>query len=63
MYVQQKHQQILWLLKSIEQRQQTLLKVTEAIAKHQKSFNLGMSAFRPLTLKEIAAEIDVQSQL
>lgn len=59
-YVQQKHQQILWLLKSIDQRQKTLLKVTEAIAKRQKKFfQFGYEFFQPLTLKEIATEIDV----
>ena len=59
-YMQQKHQQILWLLKSINQRQQTLLKVTEAIAKYQEDFfKHGYKYLKPLTLKEIAADIDV----
>lgn len=59
-YVQQKHQQILWLLKSINQRQQTLLKVTEAIAKYQEDFfKFGYDYLKPLTLKEIAADIDM----
>ncbi len=59
-YVQQKHQQILWLLKSIEQRQQTLLKVTEAIAKYQENFfKYGYEYLKPLTLKEIAADIEM----
>ena len=59
-YAQQKHQQILWLLKSINQRQQTLLKVTEAIAKHQKDFfKYGYEYFKPLTLREVAADIEV----
>lgn len=59
-YVQQKYQQILWLVKSLDQRQQTLLKVTEAIAKHQENFfKYGFEYLKPLTLKEIATEIDV----
>ncbi|MCT8140213.1 RNA polymerase factor sigma-54 [Anaerobacillus sp. CMMVII] len=59
-YVQQKHQQILWLLKSIDQRQQTLLKVTEAIAKYQEDFfKFGYEYLKPLTLKEVAADIDM----
>ncbi|RXJ01854.1 RNA polymerase sigma-54 factor [Anaerobacillus alkaliphilus] len=59
-YVQQKYQQILWLVKSLDQRQQTLLKVTDAIARHQEAFfKFGYEHLKPLTLKEIAAEIDV----
>lgn len=59
-YVEEKHQQILWLLKSVEQRQQTLLKVTVAIAKFQEDFfKLGYEYLKPLTLKEIAADIEV----
>lgn len=59
-YVEQKHQQIVWLLKSIEQRQQTLLKVTESIAKYQEDFfKYGNEYFKPLTLKEVAADIDM----
>lgn len=59
-YLEQKHQQIFWLLKSIEQRQQTLLKVTKAIAKFQEDFfKYGYEFLNPLTLKEIAADIEV----
>lgn len=59
-YVQQKEHQVMWLLKSIDQRQITLLKVTEAICKKQANFfKYGYDFFNPITLKEIAAEIDV----
>lgn len=59
-YVQQKHQQIQWLQKSLDQRQQTILKVTEAIMNFQEDFFLhGYEYLKPLTLKEIAASIDV----
>lgn len=59
-YMQQKYQQMVWLMRSIDQRQQTLFKVIEAIAKHQGNFfKYGYEYLKPLTLKEIAAEIDV----
>lgn len=59
-YVQQKYQHILWLIKSLDQRQQTLLKVTEAITNYQEDFfKYGYEYLKPLTLKEIAADIDM----
>ncbi|MBU8906703.1 RNA polymerase factor sigma-54 [Desertibacillus haloalkaliphilus] len=59
-YAKQKYQQMMWLLKSINQRQQTLFKVTEAIVEHQKEFfEDGTEALKPLTLKEIAEKVDV----
>lgn len=59
-YMQEKKQQVLWLLKSVKQRQQTLLKVTKAIARKQsKFFKYGYAYLIPLTLKEIAEEIGV----
>src|SRR5699024_4895591 len=42
------------------QRRNTILKVTQAIISRQRDFfNKGMSALKPLTLKEIADEIDM----
>ncbi|MDT8858720.1 RNA polymerase factor sigma-54 [Alkalihalobacillus sp. MEB130] len=59
-YAKQKIQQVQWLMKSIQQRKQTLVKVGEAIAKHQKEYFLRKDGkLKPLTLKEIAEEIDV----
>lgn len=59
-YAKQKIQQVQWLMKSIHQRKQTILKVGEAIAKHQKDYFLKKDGIlKPLTLKEIAEEIDV----
>ncbi len=57
-YVKQKYQQIQWLMKSIQQRQQTLLKVAEAILAHQRDFFTSKDGMlKPLTLREIAEEI------
>ncbi|MGO4888863.1 RNA polymerase factor sigma-54 [Anaerobacillus sp. MEB173] len=59
-FVHQKYQQMMWLLKSIDQRRVTLMKVTEAIVRHQKDFfDHGPNHLKPLTLKEIAEEVEV----
>ncbi|GEN53245.1 RNA polymerase factor sigma-54 [Halobacillus faecis] len=47
-----------WLLQSIEQRQNTILKVAEVIIKHQRGF-LNGGSLRPLTLKKVAEKLDV----
>jgi len=47
-----------WLIKSIHQRQQTIYKVTASIVKFQREFlEKGIDYLRPLTLKEVAADI------
>jgi RNA polymerase sigma-54 factor len=49
-----------WFINAIHQRNQTLLKVARAIVEFQRDFFLrGPKYLRPLTLKDIAAEIDV----
>ncbi len=59
-YAKEKIQQVQWLMKSIQQRKQTILKVGEAIARHQKDYFLNKKGnLNPLTLKEIADEIEV----
>ncbi|WLR48644.1 RNA polymerase factor sigma-54 [Halobacillus litoralis] len=47
-----------WLLQSIEQRQNTILKVAEMIIKHQRDF-LNGGSLRPLTLKKVAKKLGV----
>lgn len=48
----------LWLLRSIEQRRLTLYRVTEAIVRLQRPFfDGGLRHLKPLTLREVAAEI------
>lgn len=57
-YITGKLNSALWLLKSMEQRRQTLFKVTEAIVEFQKEFfQQGVHKLRPLTLKQIADRI------
>ena len=59
-YVEGKMRSALWLIRSIEQRQRTLFKVTEAIVKFQREFlEKGITAMRPLTLKEVAEAISM----
>ncbi|GAX90779.1 RNA polymerase factor sigma-54 [Effusibacillus lacus] len=57
-YISGKLNSALWLLRSIEQRRQTLFKVTEAIVDLQKEFlDHGVRKLRPLTLKQVADRI------
>jgi len=47
-----------WLIKSIEQRRTTMLKVMNAIVKHQRGFfDDGITHLKPMVLQEIADEI------
>jgi len=49
-----------WFINSLEQRNRTLLRAARAIVEHQREFfHKGVKALAPLTLKDIAAEIDV----
>lgn len=47
-----------WLVKALDQRQQTIIKVAREIVKQQEGFFLhGVSALKPLTLRQVAEEI------
>jgi len=51
-------QEARWLLKSLEARGDTLLKVARCLLKQQAGFlEFGDSALRPLTLREVATEV------
>ena len=59
-YIKDKYKSYQMLMSSLEQRRNTILKVTETIINKQKSFfTEGFSGLNPLTLKEIANEIDM----
>ncbi len=59
-YVKEKLKAGLWLIKSLELRQQTLYKVAKAIVDFQKDFlDYGPLKIKPLTLKDIAAKIQM----
>ena len=59
-YLNERMNSAVWLLRSIEQRKQTILKVATAIVEHQKEyFDKGEHYLKPLTLKQIAENVGV----
>ncbi|WP_064093011.1 RNA polymerase factor sigma-54 [Rossellomorea aquimaris] len=59
-YLQEKKQDFEWLLQSLRQRKQTILRVGKMLAERQRLFFLkGPSAIQPLTLKQVADEMNV----
>jgi RNA polymerase sigma-54 factor len=49
-----------WLVKALDQRQRTILKVTEEIVRRQEGFfRHGVTHLKPLTLKAVADEVDL----
>nr|WP_137676837.1 RNA polymerase factor sigma-54 [Parerythrobacter lutipelagi] len=49
-----------WLIKALDQRQKTILKTAAEIVKKQDGFfRRGVSELRPLTLREVAEEIEM----
>jgi putative sigma-54 modulation protein len=49
-----------WLIRSIQQRQRTILKVTRSILKFQREFfERGAQHLRPLILKDVAEDIEM----
>lgn len=59
-YLKQKYQSALWLIKSIEQRRETIKKIVEAIIKKQKDFfDKGLKYLYVMTMEEVAEEIEM----
>jgi len=57
-YIQDKLRSAQWLIRSIQQRQRTIVKVTESIIKFQRDFfEKGISHLKPLILREVAEDI------
>ncbi|MDW4528071.1 RNA polymerase factor sigma-54 [Rossellomorea marisflavi] len=57
-YIKEKKQEFEWLVQSLRQRNQTMLKVGKAIVEKQRGFFLqGPGHLQPLTLKQIAEEV------
>jgi len=57
-YVKDKLRSALWLLKSVDQRQRTIYKVSESIVRHQRAFlDHGIPHLRPLVLRDVAGDI------
>jgi RNA polymerase sigma-54 factor len=59
-YVRERYASAIQLMKNIEQRRQTILKVCEAIVRRQRGFlDHGLDHLKPMMIKEIAEEIGV----
>ena len=59
-YLSDRVNSALWLIKSIEQRKQTIYNVVTAVVKHQKDFlDKGNKHMKTLTLKDIAEEVGI----
>ncbi|MCR5181906.1 MAG: RNA polymerase factor sigma-54 [Clostridia bacterium] len=59
-YLTDKYKSALWLIKSIDQRKQTIYNVARAVMERQKEFlKKGEKYLTPMTLKQIADEVGV----
>ena len=57
-YLRGRLQEARWLLKNLEQRGETLLKVVQCLVREQSGFlEFGPKALRPLTLREVATTV------
>jgi RNA polymerase sigma-54 factor len=57
-YIQDKLRSAQWLIRSIQQRQRTIIKVTESIIKFQRDFfDRGIAYLKPLILRDVAEDI------
>ncbi|MDD0926591.1 RNA polymerase factor sigma-54 [Xylella fastidiosa subsp. multiplex] len=57
-YLRNQLQEARWLLKGLEARGETLLKVVNSLIRHQAGFlEFGQHALRPLTIRELATEL------
>src|SRR3569832_148521 len=57
-YVQDKLRSAQWLIRSIQQRQRTIIKVAESILKFQREFfDKGIAHLQPLILRDVAEDI------
>lgn len=59
-YLSDRVNSAMWLIKSIEQRKQTIYNVVNAVVKYQKDFfDKGSKYLKTLTLKDIAEEVGI----
>jgi len=59
-YIQDKLRGAMWLIRSIHQRQSTIMKVTESIIKFQRDFSdHGVEHLKPLVLRDVAEDINM----
>lgn len=59
-YLRSHLQQARWLIRGLQQRGQTLLRISRALLVHQAAYlEYGRQALRPLTLREMASELEL----
>src|SRR5579872_6711381 len=59
-YVRERYTSAIQLMKNIEQRKQTILKVCQAIVRRQTEFlSQGLDSLKPMMIKEVAEEVGV----
>ena len=59
-YVRERYTSAIQLMKNIEQRKQTILKVCQAIVRRQIDFlSQGLDSLKPMMIKEVAEEVGV----
>ena len=59
-YLSERVNSALWLIRSIDQRKQTIYNVTEAIVRHQQEFfERGSKYMKTLTLREVAEDVGI----
>ena len=59
-YLEEKFKAAVWLIKSIDQRSQTIYKVGKSIVKLQKDFlDKGLAYLSPMVLKDVATDIEM----
>ena len=59
-YIQDKLRSAAWLIKSIQQRQRTIYRVTESIVRFQRGFlDEGVTKLKPLVLRDVAEDIQM----
>jgi len=59
-FLEDKLRSAIWLMKSLDQRNKTIYRVTESLLSFQKDFfDRGVNYLRPLNLKDVAAELSL----
>ena len=59
-YIKERTQAGQWFIRSLTQRHETILKVTESLVRHQRGFlDRGVSALKPLILQDVADDVNV----
>ena len=59
-YIKERVQSATWLIKSIQQRQKTIYRISESIVRFQKEFfDRGIGSMKPLILRDIADDVEM----